>query len=231
MKPQRKNETTHDSLRDRGTTLLSEDPPGNSSFADPPLGRRDSNGPQTRKPVPTREGILVRVLAAVALLALVGAFLLPFMSSSVSVDTPGWVPGLLQTKLSDWVATLFKVPVGTYYFIDVIIDLFLAEEFVIAVALLLFSVVFPVIKTVSLALLVLLPGIIPRGWQDLLAFGLTRLGKWSMADVFVVSLFIVFFKAEALHLQFRAEPGIYCYLGSALASSVAAHRLNVQVKG
>ena len=56
-----------------------------------------------------------------------------------------------------------------------------------------------------------------------IAEGLKAIGRWSMADVFIVGMVIVFLKAEGFHFHYAARAGLYLYAASAILSAVAAH--------
>ena len=52
--------------------------------------------------------------------------------------------------------------------------------------------------------------------------------KWSMADVFIAAMVVVFFKAEGFQFEFIPRAGIYCFAAAAIGSSVAVHLLKRQ---
>jgi paraquat-inducible protein A len=93
----------------------------------------------------------------------------------------------------------------------------------------LFSVAFPVVKILLLALV----------WN----FGregsrvharhlhwLTEYGRWSMLDVFVVALIVVTVKLGAL-AQARVEPGIYWFSASVVLTMLLAHWIGRHANG
>lgn len=78
-----------------------------------------------------------------------------------------------------------------------------------------FSVIIPVIK----AVLVLMALAVRRPWLWNL---IGVLGKWSMADVFVVALMVAFFSAQAaVELTAQLHGGFYWFLGYCLLSVLA----------
>ena len=83
-------------------------------------------------------------------------------------------------------------------------------DYIIASTLLLFSVVLPLLKTISMLFIAIF--IDSRFAHTIVKF-FKHLGKWSMADVFVVSTFIVYFsatKSDISHAQI--EVGLYLFL-------------------
>jgi hypothetical protein len=168
---------------------------------------------------PLRLTALICVGAAAVCLA--GAFWLPFVHADFVLALPPWVPQRLSEQLRSWLIAHARLPVGDQYLGEAIRALFRAREYFIGSAILLFSVLFPVVKIV-------LSGALAGGEAWLSATCRSRLlralavaGKWSMADVFIVAMVIVFFKADRLHFSFRAQAGIYCYAAAALLSSAA----------
>jgi len=93
-----------------------------------------------------------------------------------------------------------------------------------------FSIGVPVIK--GLMLLVSYLNISP-GVTDLFRSGGSLLSKWSMADVYVVGVFVAFLAANAIRkegglLSFSAElgPGFYFFLGYCLLSILSSQLLD-----
>lgn len=91
------------------------------------------------------------------------------------------------------------------------------SEIVIALVLLLFSVLFPLVKLSFLWKAILAPN---RRSIEMLR-RLERFGPWSMADVFVVSVLLVAFKAWPLGTVFEIRVGFFLFLGSVLLSFAA----------
>ncbi|RME56001.1 MAG: paraquat-inducible protein A [Deltaproteobacteria bacterium] len=104
-----------------------------------------------------------------------------------------------------------------------IATLWRSGNLVVGGALLLFSVVIPLLKT--LVMVVAAAGtrhrVVVKGVE------LTHtIGKWSMADVFVVALFLAFFALdEDAFTDAELQIGLYFFLGYVLFSMVAAHLL------
>ena len=104
-------------------------------------------------------------------------------------------------------------------------ELFDAQSYLVAFLIALFSIVVPVTKGL---LLVTLYFIRQGQVRDALAAFINIIGKWSMADVFVVAIFVAYLAANAtqhteelftLHAEFG--PGFYYFLGYCLLSILA----------
>ena len=96
-------------------------------------------------------------------------------------------------------------------------------HWLIALSLGAFSVALPIIKTVLLMVLSLLGGdrraTYGMRWLD-------RIGKWSMADVFVVALLLTYFIGEQANVtRAELEIGFYFFLGYAVLSLAASQLL------
>ncbi len=85
----------------------------------------------------------------------------------------------------------------------------------IAAIILLFSVVFPLLKLAMLALVWFVPQRIEQRERTLA--WLAVLGKWSMLDVFVVSLIVLVSKTSSL-LDAQPRAGVYVFGGAVLMS-------------
>lgn len=109
---------------------------------------------------------------------------------------------------------------GEHYLGRMILDLFAGGEWLIGIAVVLFSVAFPIAKI--LGVLWVAAGAIPEARRTAVAHVIDRLSKWSAGDVFLVALAIVFFKAKGFNYQFHAEWGVACYLLAFVASAVAS---------
>lgn len=160
-------------------------------------------------------------IVATAALCLVGAFWLPFLHSEFTLDLPGWMPRPLGIRVREWLVLKGRIPVGDQYLWDVISRLFVAREYLVGWAILMFSVVFPTLKIALCAALASGSGLFAERSRQRLIHGLAVVGKWSMADVFIVGMIIVFFKAQGFHFSFAARPGVYCYAAAAVLSSLA----------
>ncbi len=96
----------------------------------------------------------------------------------------------------------------------------------IAAVILLFSVVLPMLKTLSLLFVSLYE---TRPFAAKMVRFFKHLGKWSMLDVFVVALLLVFLTSRGTDVsRAEAEIGIYFFLAYvilSMAASLAAERM------
>lgn len=165
-------------------------------------------------------GLLVVLLSAAAL---AGAFALPLIHASFNLVLPEWLPNVfdLHNKIRHWLIESGRLPIGDQYLWGIIVRLFQAQEYVIGALIFLFSLLFPIVK-IALATTVIGFGhwMTAARRHRLVAF-LESAGRWSMTDVFIVAMVIVFFKAEGFHYRFTPRPGIFCYAASALLSALA----------
>jgi hypothetical protein len=116
----------------------------------------------------------------------------------------------------DWIIDKAGLPVGERHLFGILSELFSAGEAGLGVLVLLFSVLFPLSKV----LLSVACSLSDRVRKRLLR-PLQWTSRWSMTDVFVVALVIVFLKAERVHFHFHAEAGVYAFAAGALLSSLA----------
>ena len=176
--------------------------------------------------------IFAVVAIILSALLLIGAFYFPFIKSNFSVDFPDWIPDWfgLYDELEEWVIKKGKIPVGNQYLLGIIKSLFLDGSVFLGIIIFLFSVVFPMLK-IALCTLALIPyrnNSSQRKNKIIKAIG--YVSKWSMADVFIVAVIIVMFKAKGFNFKFTAEAGIYFYAISAILSSLAILLIMRQVK-
>ena len=165
------------------------------------------------------------IIAGVAIICsailLIGAFYYPFIKSTFSVDFPDWIPNWfsLHKELEEWIVKKGKIPVGNQYLLGIIKSLISDGSYFLGIIIFLFSVVFPLLKIVLCAV-ALLPPIHGHTKQSIIKT-ISYVSKWSMADVFIVAVIIVMFKAKGFNFEFTAEAGIYFYAMSAVLSSLA----------
>jgi hypothetical protein len=101
----------------------------------------------------------------------------------------------------------------------------------IAGVILLFSILLPTLKTLSLLFVSLYEN---RPFAAKMVHFFKHLGKWSMLDVFVVALLLVFLTSRGTDVsRAEAEIGIYFFLAYvilSMAASLAAERMLNQLK-
>lgn len=109
-------------------------------------------------------------------------------------------PGLMQAMMTLKVATelpfIGKLDLyeATQSIIQTIENLFIERNYFVAWLILLFSIVVPIVKAILL-LLVILATKVP--YRNQLFQLVSVIGKWSMADVFVVSVFMAFLVTQS----------------------------------
>jgi hypothetical protein len=165
------------------------------------------------------------IIALVAIICsailLIGAFYYPFIKSTFSVEFPDWIPNWfsLHKELEEWIVKKGKIPVGYQYLLGIIKSLFEEGSFFLGIIIFLFSVVFPVFKIVLCAIALIHSQ--QKDAKDKIIRAIGYVSKWSMADVFIVAVIIVMFKAKGFNFKFTAEWGLYFYAISAILSSLA----------
>jgi hypothetical protein len=106
--------------------------------------------------------------------------------------------------------------------IDIITALYQSHNFVVALLVGLFSIVIPTIKLITM-LILLLP--VALSIKQRLRAIISVIGKWSMADVFVVAIIVAYMAGNAsagmgdtLKTQSQFEIGFYYFLGYCIFS-------------
>ncbi len=109
-----------------------------------------------------------------------------------------------------------------------ITKLFAQSNYLIGILVLLFSVLIPLFKSLL---------IIMYGFFKETGFGrgsvkvIEKIGKWSMADVFIVALLVVLFSTKQdIHTSLRVETGLYFFIGYVLLSMLGSSLLPVSRK-
>lgn len=141
-----------------------------------------------------------------ALIALAGGLSMPIMMMSIHKDVQyiGEVVLMMESKgVLGSIAKLFE-----------------SHDYVVGGALLLFSILLPLLKTLSMLFVALF--IKNKSAQTVVQF-FKMLGKWSMADVFVVATFLVYLSGSNGEMS-RAEVqvGLYFFLAYVILSMLAS---------
>jgi hypothetical protein len=104
--------------------------------------------------------------------------------------------------------------------ISTIEKLFAHDNYLIAGIVLSFSIIIPIIKS----LVILLYGFLKEsGLGKNIIKLIDKLGKWSMADVFIVAFLVVFFSTKQdIHSALKVESGLYFFLGYVLLSMLGS---------
>ena len=105
--------------------------------------------------------------------------------------------------------------------IEVITDLYNSSEFLLAIAVCAFSILFPIIKMAA-TFQSAFNGKKPHGWTS-------ALSKWSMMDVLLVAILILAAKTTGLAQAF-SQPGLWFYGLSSITIAIASLGLSAQRK-
>ncbi len=109
-----------------------------------------------------------------------------------------------------------------------IVKLFHDDNYFTALLVLLFSVLIPLFKS---SLLTLYGFFKESGVAKQSVKVIEKIGKWSMADVFIVALLVVLFSTKQdIHTSMQIETGFYFFTGYVLLSMLGSLLLNLQTK-
>jgi hypothetical protein len=102
------------------------------------------------------------------------------------------------------------------------------KNYLVAGLVLLFSIMIPLLKS----LVLLLYGFFKESGlgQSMVRF-VDKIGKWSMADVFIVAILVVFFSTKQdIHTSIKLEVGLYFFIGYVLLSMLGSSLIGVRKK-
>lgn len=152
----------------------------------------------------------------------VGAILL---MASLALLYPGLTEPMMNLTIQAALPLLGKVEFynNTQSILQSIQSLFDSKNTLVAVLILLFSVVVPVAKGLLLISALFLPsGSLGQRMHRFVSL----IGKWSMADVFVVGLFMAYLAGQAHpNAQATLHAGFYYFTGYCILSIAAAQVL------
>ena len=150
-----------------------------------------------------------------ALIALAGGLVMPIMMMSIHTDVQ---------YLGEVVLTMESKGV-----LGSIAKLFQSHDYIVGGALLLFSMILPLLKTLSMLFLALF--IKNKSARTVVRF-FKMLGKWSMADVFIVATFLVYLSGSNGETS-RAEVqvGLYFFLAYVILSMLASLSADKMLQG
>lgn len=123
---------------------------------------------------------------------------------------------------------VFKGDMVFYYqsksVVELVQILFEQRNWVVAVSILSFSILFPLIKLFCTSLLIFGDRFAQNKFVN---FFVKHAGKWSMADVFVVSVFLAYLAFSSMQVGINTESkvllGLYFFLGYCLLSIYSSH--------
>ena len=108
---------------------------------------------------------------------------------------------------------------NTYSIISGVQNLWVEKYYVLAVVIFTFSIIFPIAKLVSLSAVWFVK--LKDEQRKNLVYLMEIFGKWSMLDVFVTAIMIVWVKLGAL-ASAKAENGIYFFAASVLLTMIVS---------
>jgi paraquat-inducible protein A len=136
--------------------------------------------------------------------------------------------GLLIIGLTLPVLTVRKLwNSNTYSIITGVQNLWAEKYYVLAVVIFTFSIIFPIAKLVSLSAVWFVR--LKDEQRKSLIYLMEIFGKWSMLDVFVTAIMIVWVKLGAL-ASAKAEKGIYFFGASVLLTMIISSLQSSLVK-
>jgi hypothetical protein len=108
--------------------------------------------------------------------------------------------------------------------LELVQTLFSQKNWVVAISILSFSIIFPLLKLLSTCLVIFADRFKNN---SLVNFFVRYAGKWSMADVFVVSVFLAYLAFSNMQVGITTESkvlmGLYFFLAYCLLSIFASH--------
>jgi paraquat-inducible protein A len=128
--------------------------------------------------------------------------------------------GLLVVGLMLPIMTVHKLwETNTYSIVTGVQSLWVEKYYALAVIIFFFSVIFPIAKLAALSAVWLIK--LGDERRKTLIYWMEVFGKWSMLDVFVTAIIIVWVKLGAL-ASAKAENGIYFFAASVLLTMVVS---------
>jgi paraquat-inducible protein A len=108
---------------------------------------------------------------------------------------------------------------NTYSILTGIENLWDEKQQILAVIIFVFSIIFPIAKLLTLGLVWFMK--LPEERRQKMVYFMELLGKWSMLDVFVSAIIIVWVKLGSL-ASAKAEDGIYYFGASILLTMIVS---------
>jgi len=101
-----------------------------------------------------------------------------------------------------------------------ILKLYNSGEFAVAFTILLFSILLPAIKSLTLTFMLIF---YEHPWNQKMVAFFKQIGKWSMIDVFVVATFLVYFTSNTGGIsEAEIQVGLYFFLAYVILSMITA---------
>jgi paraquat-inducible protein A len=112
---------------------------------------------------------------------------------------------------------LFQNKVSVY---DGLVVLMKSREYFLFTILLVFTVIFPFVKILSLLTISLKSGLSKQRVVQLYGF-VSHLGKWSMLDVFVIATLVILLKSGGL-AAIKIQDGFFLFFASVMLTQLAS---------
>jgi len=153
------------------------------------------------------------ILTIISLILLVPGLRQPMMTITASIELMGAKRELFRQTQS---------------ILQAVRHLYTSGNVFVAGLVLLFSVLIPFLKSIAFFVILALRGPSTRRLYNVVR----SLSKWSMADVFVVGVFIAYLASVATdNLDAVLEPGFYYFVGYCLVSNLAFQLLEPPSRG
>ncbi len=137
--------------------------------------------------------------------------------ATLGLTTLLFIPALALPLMHTSQQLLWKRWESSYSAWRGVLELWQQGDQVLAVVLLVFCIIFPMVKLIALARIWFVA--MPDAERKTLLHWLEVLGRWSMLDVFVVAILIVLVKLGPL-TQVEPRAGVYVFAGAILLSMV-----------
>ena len=177
---------------------------------------------------------LLAMLLLISFIISIRAFTLFGSISALMTLTLGLITPILMVTIHKEVEYLGDIVLSfeSKGVIGSIVKLWETGDIIVAIVILLFSVVVPVLKVLSLL-------VVSIFMESPFAHGIIKffkmIGKWSMVDVFVVAVFLVYLTANKGDVsRAEVEMGLYFFLAYVIVSmlgSLSADRMLKESKG
>ena len=177
---------------------------------------------------------LLAMLLLISFIISIRAFTLFGSISALMTLTLGLITPILMVTIHKEVEYLGDIVLSfeSKGVIGSIVKLWETGDIIVAIVILLFSVVVPVLKVLSLL-------VVSIFMESPFAHGIIKffkmIGKWSMVDVFVVAVFLVYLTANKGDVsRAEVEMGLYFFLAYVIVSmlgSLSADRMLKERKG
>lgn len=156
-------------------------------------------------------------------------FALALIIASFAFLIPGLILPLITIKASvsmmGFHAELFN---ETKSILETVSSLYSDGHWFVSVLVMLFSVIVPVTKSIMLWGVMLHPSIL---WRTRLHKMINIISKWSMADVYVVGLFVAFLSMQASkNMTAELHEGFYYFTAYCLLSIASTQILSVPIE-